>query len=253
MEYVELFRVRRSLIWHAGILAAIVICIMALGGNSAIHINGTSGTTTIAPGVSVPISALATIAGFFAAIYASSVGTSLNRESTTRDISWTKPLSRTLLALRYVLIDVAGVVIAFLIALIGTIAVLSYMHVTPVADAQAPAKLVLGAGVGVMWYGLLQLITCGFGPGARAMAGILWPVALVLEGLGELRGSLGAVIRALDVFNPLAYLNNIGSGPADQAEALLGQISYDTRGLMVWFLAAVFCALAIAIWPRREA
>jgi hypothetical protein len=253
MEYVELLRVRRSLLWHAGILIVIALAIVALGGDSSIHINGTTGTTNIAPGASFQISTLATIAGFFAAIYASSVGTSLNRESTTRDISWTKPLSRTLIALRFVLIDLAGVVVAFLIALAVLIAVLAYLHVTPVADAQAPAKLFLGAGVGVMWYGLVQLITCGFGSGARAMAGILWPVALALEGLGELRGSLGAVIRALDVFNPLAYLNNIGNGPADQAEALVGQISLATRGITVWFLAAVFCALAIAIWPRREA
>jgi hypothetical protein len=239
MEYVELLRVQRSLIWHAGILAVLVIGIIALGGHSAIHIAGTTGTTTIAPGVAVPISVLATIAAFFAAIYASSVGTSLNRESSTRDISWTKPLSRTLLALRFVLIDAAAVVVAFLIALAGVIAVLMYMHVTPVADAQTPEELLLGAGVGVMWYGLLQLMTCGFGPGARAMAGILWPVALLLEALGQLQGSIGAMIRAIDVVNPLAYLTNIGKGPADQA--------------LVWFFAAAFCALAIAIWPRREA
>jgi hypothetical protein len=253
MEYVELLRVRRSLIWHAGILAVLVIGIMALGGNSAIHINGTTGTTTIAPGVSVPIGALATVAAFLAAIYASSIGTSLNRESSTRDISWTKPLSRTLLALRFVLIDVVGVLIAFVVALAGAIAVLVYIHVTPVVDGQTPAQLVLAAGVGVMWYALLQLITCGFGSGARAMAGILWPVALVIEGLGELHGSLGAIIRAVDVFNPLAYLNNMSNGPSDQAEQFLAQMSFETRDLIVWLLAAVFCALAIAIWPRREA
>jgi hypothetical protein len=253
MEYVELLRVRRSLIWHTGILVLLVFGIMALGGNSAIHISGTTGTTTISPGVAVPISVLATIAAFFAAIYASSVGTSLNRESNTRDISWTKPISRTQLALRFVLIDLTGVVIAFALALAAIIAVLLYMHVTPVADAKAPSQLLLGAGVGVMWYALLELITCGFGPAARAMAGILWPVALALEGLGELHGNIGAVIRALDLFNPLAYLNNMASGAPDWAESVIGQIPFDTRGLMVWLLAAVFCALAVAIWPRREA
>ncbi len=122
MEYVELLRVRRSLIWNAGImLVLLVFGIMALGGNSAIHISGTTGTTTISPGVAVPISVLATIAAFFAAIYASSVGTSLNRESLTRDISWTKPISRTQLALRFVLIDLTGVVIAFALALAAII------------------------------------------------------------------------------------------------------------------------------------
>jgi hypothetical protein len=239
MEYVELLRVRRSLIWNAGIMLVVVIGILTLGNDSTIHING--GTTRIAAGVAIPVGVLATIGAFLAAIYASSIGTSLNRESLTRDISWTKPVSRTLLAIRFIGIDLAGVVIAYAVALILIYLALSYMHIAVAGDAHAPAQLLLGCGVGAMWYGLLQLLTCGFGNGARAMAGILWPIALVCQGLGSLGGTIGQTIRAIDVLNPLAYLNNIANAGA---EAALG---------IVWLFALVFCALAVVIWPRREA
>jgi hypothetical protein len=239
MEYVELLRVRRSLIWNAGILAVVVIGILALGSHSTIHVNG--GTTNLAAGASLPVSVLATIGALLAAIYASSIGTSLNRESTTRDISWTKPVSRTMLAIRFVCIDLAGVVIAFAFALILIYLALSYLQISVVGDSHSSGQLVLACGVGAMWYGLLQMVTCGFGPGGRAMAGILWPIALVCQGLAELGGTIGQIVRALDVLNPLSYLNNIAHAGG---EASVG---------IVWLFALVFCVLAVVIWPRREA
>ena len=239
MEYVEFLRVRRSLIWNAGIMLVVVIGILTLGNDSTINING--GTTRIAAGVAIPVGVLATIGAFLAAIYASSIGTSLNRESLTRDISWTKPVSRTVLAIRFIGIDLAGVVIAYAVALVLIYLALAYMHIAVAADAHAPAQLLLGCGVGAMWYGLLQLLTCGFGNGARAMAGILWPIALVCQGLASLGGTIGQTIRAIDVLNPLTYLSSIANAGA---EAALG---------IVWLFALVFCALAVVIWPRREA
>jgi hypothetical protein len=254
MEYVEFLRVRRSLLWHAGILAVIVLAIIALGQNTTVNINGTGGGTThLTAGLQLPIGVLATIGGFFGAIYASSLGTSLNRESLTRDLSWTKPLSRTLLAVRYMLVDVAGVVIGFAIAIVAALAVIVHLQMVPVIDASTPVQLVLGAGIGVMWYALLQLLTCAFPPGARVLAGILWPVAIVLEGLGDLRGTLGAVVRGLNVLNPLAYLNDMIGAKPDQAETMIRQIPLEVRALTVWLLALLFCAIAVAVWPRKEA
>lgn len=252
MEYVEYLRVRRSLLWHAGILLVLVIGIMALSHDTSVRINGDSGTAHLAAGIHIPVGALAAIAGFFAAIYASSAGTSLNRESLTRDLSWTKPLSRTLLAVHFMLVDAAGVVIAFAIAMAGALAIIVHLQMIPVVDADTAALLALDAGVGVMWYGLLQLLTCGFGPGARALAGILWPIALLLEGLGELPGNFGAIVRGLNVFNPLAYLNNL-SGHPNPANDLMRQMPYDMRALTVWLFAFLFCAIAVYVWPRREA
>ena len=253
MEYVEFLRVRRSLLWHAGILAVIVLAVIALGHDTSVHINGSTGSTQLGAGLRLPVGVLATIGGFFAAIYASSLGTSLNRESLTRDLSWTKPLSRTLLAVRFLLLDVAGIVIAFAIAIAGALAVILHLQMVPVVDAATPVQLVLGAGVGVMWYGLLQVLTCAFPPGARALAGILWPIALVLEGLGDLQGNFGAIVRGLNVINPLAYLNDMTGSHTDAAETMIRQIPLEVRTLTVWFCALVFCAIAVALWPRKEA
>lgn len=255
MEQVELWRVQRSLLWHAGIVAVIVLVILTLPQVGTVHVEGSGGSTNFAPGSGVPISLLATIAAFFAAIYASSIGTSLNRENATRDLSWTKPLSRTVLALRYVLIDLAGVVIAFAIAMAAAAAIATYMHFPPYFDAQAAEQIAVGIGIGAMWYGLLQVLTCVAPPGARSLAGILWPVALAVGGLSDvLPGSFGEIVRAINVLNPLRYMSSTSIHDAARAStSLQAPLPADERALIVWCFTLAFCALAIYLWPRKEA
>jgi hypothetical protein len=255
MEYVEFWRVRRSLLWHAGILAVIVVVILSLPQVGTVHVTGPGGSTNFAPGRGVPLSAIATIGAFFAAIYASSVGTSLNRENVTRDVSWTKPLSRTVLALRYVLIDLVGVAIAFALAIAAVAVVSSYMHFPVFFDRQAPVEIVLGVGIGTMWYGLVQVVTCIAPPGARSLAGILWPVAGVLTLLEHvLPGYLGAIVRAIDVLNPLNYMSSTSThGDTGTMMIQPGTLPSDERALIVWCLTLAFCVLAIIMWPRKEA
>jgi hypothetical protein len=255
MEQVELWRVQRSLLWHAGIVAVIVLVIIALPQVGTVHVEGPHGTTNFAPGSGLPVGVITTIAAFFAAIYASSVGTSFNRENSTLDISWTKPLPRTLLALRYVAIDLAGVVIAYVIAIAAVLAITSYMHFPPFFDAQAPLEIVLGAGVGAMWYGLLQVLTCIAPPAARSLAGILWPVALAVGGLSDvLPGSIGAILRAINLLNPLHYLSSTSvHDDAHASTSLQAPVPAGEGALIVWCFTLAFCALAIYLWPRKEA
>lgn len=247
MEFVEIWRVRRTLLWHAGIVAVIALIVLALPHAGTVRVNGSSG-------LAAPIGVLASIAAFLAAIFASSIGTSLNRESATRDLSWTKPISRTALAVRFVLVDVAGVVVAFLIAIAALAGISAYMGFAPYVDAAAPVQLVLGAGVAVMWYGLLQLLTCAFGSGARALAGILWPIAFAVGALSQLPGAIGAVMRALDVLNPLHYMSSASiEGGTGRAAVVPQVLPADERALLTWFFGLVFCAIAVCIWPRKEA
>lgn len=254
MEYVEFWRVRRSLLWHAGILAVIVVVIVSLPQVGTVHVTGPSGSTSFAPGQGAPLSVIAAMAAFFAAIYASSVGTSLNRENGMRDLSWTKPLTRTALALRYIILDLAGVVIAFAIALVALCSIAAYMHFPAYLDGPAPVQIALGIGVGAMWYGLLQVLTCVAPPGARSLAGILWPIAIAVGALSQLAGSFGAIMRVLDVANPLHYLSttSIGGGTHSATAAQAGLPS-DERLLIVWCFTLAFCALAVILWPRKEA
>lgn len=254
MEYVEFWRVRRALLWGSGGMAIIVLIILTLPQVGTVHVVGPGGSTNFASGIGAPVDALAGIAAFFAAIYASSVGTSLNRENATRDLSWTKPLPRSVLALRYILIDLCGIVIAFAVALAACLIVATYAHFPPFFDAQSPMQIALGVGVGAMWYGLLQVLTCVAPPGARSLAGILWPVALLVTGLSHIPGSIGAIMRALDVLNPLHYMSSTSvSGATGTATVLAGALPAGERAAIVWCFTLAFCALAVVLWPRKEA
>ena len=248
MIYVEYLRVRSSLVWHAGILALLVL-VLFFNHDSTVTVNGHRSITS---GLALSLGVLVPIATFFAAIYASSVGASLNRESSTRDISWTKPIPRTVLALQFVLLDLAGVTITFAIAMVAVVIVVMRVGAIPVVDASLVPQVLLGLGVAAMWYALIQVLTFWFGSGARAVGGILWPVALVALGVASIPGVYGAVARTFDVINPLAYISFSGNAASGHGESLW-TMPVESRTVIVWLFATVFCAIAVTMWPRKEA
>ena len=249
MEYVEFLRIRRSLAWHIGIIVVLGFVVMLVGGNEAsVNING---STRVMSGMQVPLGIIASIAAFYGAIFASSAGTSLNRENETREISWTKPIPRSVLALRYIAIDLAGVAIAYVAAIVVIMLVLLRLHITPFFDGDAPVQLALGLGVGVMWYALIAVITCTLPPGARSVSGVIWAAAFGIGALTQVPGAIGTVAGVLDILNPLSYMgkSSAAHGPFVAAQAAPAEI----RTLIVWCFTAVFCAIAVTIWPRAEA
>jgi hypothetical protein len=250
MAYVEFLRVRASLAWHAGILAVLTLIALYFGHVTDVDVDG---TTHLISGTPVPIWSLATIGMFFAAIFASSQGSSLNRENATRDLSWTKPIPRAVLALQYIAIDIAGIAIMFALTMLAVALVLTRLHMPPTADASMWTLLLLGAGVPVMWYALIQLLTFWFAPGARAVGGIIWPVALLLLGLTKINGPVGAIVRAIDVINPLAYMSGVNVDAHGSHQEAVTTLPLELRPLAVWLFAAVFCAIVIALWPKKEA
>jgi hypothetical protein len=250
MAYAEFLRARKSLAWHAAILAALTLAILYFAGDSHVHIDGSVSMTS---GMALPLSQLAPIGMFFAAIFASSQGASLNRENATRDISWTKPVPRSVLALQYIAIDVAVIVIAFVLTMLAVAIVLLRAHVTPVVDPEFATLMILGAGVAVMWYALIQLLTFWFPAGARSIAGIIWPVALLALGLARVHGPLGAVTRAIDVINPLAYMSGVQFSSNGTQQQAITTLPLELRPLAVWLFAALFCAIVVTLWPKKEA
>ena len=74
---------------------------------------------------------------------------------------WTKPIERGRLALEYVLLDFAAIVITFFsAAVLCVLAVASLGLLTRIAvDDRTIPTLVIGLGAAFMWYGLLQGIT----------------------------------------------------------------------------------------------
>jgi hypothetical protein len=250
MIYVEFLRARRSLTWHVGILAALTLMVLYFGHQTTINVNG---APSVMAGMPVPFGALAPIAMFFAAIYASSAGTSLNRENLTRDLSWTKPVSRAVIAVQFILVDLAAIALVYALSLAAVLAVLWRLHLVPVAGPTLVPELSLGLGVALMWYALIQVLTCALGSGARAISGILWPVAFVALGVAKVPGTLGLIARAVDVINPLAYMTGMTGDSNGVHQTALWQFPVETRTLIVWVFAALFCAVAVTLWPRKEA
>ncbi len=249
MAYVEYLRARTSLGWHLLILAAIVALGLYFGGATFI-VNDVHKPFA---GTRVPLGALVPIAMFFAAIFASGVGSSLNLENQTRDLSWTKPMSRTLVAIQYQAIDVAAIAIEFTLALLGTVLVLSRLQGVPIVDETFVPQIVLGLGVAVMWFGLVQMLTAWVPRRVPQVGGILWPVSLLLIALAKAPGPLGALSRGIDLFNPLAYMSGVSYHSSTGPEDAISTLSLDERLIAVWLLAVVFCAVAVYLWPRREA
>jgi hypothetical protein len=252
MELVELLRVRASLMWHVGILLLIGLSSALIGNHAEVQLIGPGETTNLQRGMTVPFEVIAPLAMLFAAIFASSAGTSLNRENATRELSWTKPISRTILALRYIAIDVAAVMLMFALTVAVTLVVLAFLHVTLLTDAQVGADFVLALGASVMWYALVQVLTFWLGSGGRSVGGILWPVSFVLTGLAHLSGPAGTIARTIDLVNPLAYISGVTySSDGSRVNSAFGG-PVELKIAAVWLFAAAFCAIAIAVWPRKE-
>jgi hypothetical protein len=254
MVYVEFLRVRRTLKWHLGILAVATLLALYFGHNTTVNINGHS---ELFSGMSVPPGELSVIAAFFAmvfaSIYASSLGSSLNRENPMRDISWTKPISRSRLALQYIVTDIAAIALVFALTMVAVFVGILRLQLVPDLETGSIPYIALGLGVAVMWYALIQLLTFWLPPSARSAGGILWPVAFVAIALTKVPGPLGEAARALDVINPIAYMDGMISDSSGARQASLWQLPVEDRALIVWLFAALFCAIVIALWPKKEA
>jgi hypothetical protein len=85
------------------------------------------------------------------------------------------------------------------------------------------------------------------------VGGILWPVALLSLGLADLHNIVGTLARAVDVVNPLAYMNGVTFSSHGAVVQSFWHLPVDEGAVIVWGFSIVFCALAIVLWIRREA
>jgi hypothetical protein len=253
MEYAEFLRVRRSLAWYAGILAALALAALALGHQLKIDVQNGDGSTLYNSRMALPLGALAPIGMFYAAIYGSSAGGSLNREYWLHDIAWTKPIARTVLALRYVLIDLAALTVLYALTIVATIAIAARFGIPMFADASLVAELVLGLCVAAMWYGLVQVLTFWLPRSSLSIGGILWPVALLMIALRNVPGPAGMLAHAIDVINPLAYQDGVTIDASGAHADAVWQAPAPILASETALFAVLFCGIAIAFWPRREA
>jgi hypothetical protein len=249
MELVEIWRVRQVVLWHLGLTVLVVVALALFAGHANIQIddNEVGGRHAAALGD------LLFMAMAVSTVAASWIGLGLNRDRAQLELLFTRPTPRALLALRFVGIDLAALGIVFAVTL-AAVCFLTVAVAHPiVTDENTLGLAFLHTGVVAMWYGLLLVVTAGLEGRGAMIAGLMWPIALILLPLGMARsGFLHAVALVLDVFNPFAYVNTNSTAAGNLVTSGVWQVALPLRALEVWLLAAAFCALAIWIWRRRE-
>ena len=252
MELVEYWRARRALIWYLVVLVVGALFTVAFSGHANVNVD-VNDKQVVFPRV-VPLSVLMSVAMFFTAILASWVGLALNRENATRELTWTRPIPRAALALRFIGIDAAALAIAYA-ATVAVLWLVVGLQVRVVVEPRIPVVLFMASGVIAMWYALVLILSAGVRGHGGAIAGLLWPAALIVLAVGSSpsRGFIHDAAVVLNVFNPFAYLGHIGrSAPDGTPVPLLWPLDESMRALIVWCFAAAFTAAAVTIWRRRE-
>ncbi len=247
MEYVELMRVRRGLIvFSVACLCFFLVVTLVLHGHGGFHINiglDKSGTSL---GDFIVAAAVGTL--FLATFFAGH----LAAETPTLSLLWTKPVSRAVLAWRYVAIDaialVAGTVIGT-VTLVALVAGLGEANRLRLDAAVLPA-FALSVGAPLAWYGLCLLATARFDrDAANAVIALSWPVFVLVFMLPiiALPPAAHAFAVVLNHLDPISYLS--GSDHRD-----LGLIAAPTgaRAAAVWAIAVVSIAIATRLWTTRE-
>jgi hypothetical protein len=248
MILVEVLRLRWWTMWWAAIVLVGGTVIAGLVSHATVDVNNSH-----LSGAAFPASVLGPIAMFLTMIFATSAGLSLNREGQTIALSWTKPVPRAVVALRIMAVDVVALAIMFVFAWVVTFCVVVAAHGTIVDAPATVSTTILAFGVALMWYALCEALTAGLGAGGRSVVGFLWPVALLLSGLGGFGGVAGAIIHVLNVFNPLAYLRSITVSSGASTTNAFWDVSPATGALATLVLSVVLCAVAIGLWMRQEA
>ncbi|HEV2740471.1 MAG TPA: hypothetical protein VGU66_18065 [Candidatus Elarobacter sp.] len=247
MEYVEILRTRRILIWYTAIIVAGLV-ITAISFYAGHGHNGNSGN--------LPFSMLAAGAGIGALLIATLVAPGLSAEAAnTTALIWTRPAPRDEVAARFVGIDVAAIVIGYVILLVAMVTGVAILGAFPIITFDAPAVLrsaSLAVGGALMWYAVISVAAARL-PGRGALiAGLAWGVFPILAGLYHAHSFpiwLHDVIYALNFLNPMAWLG----GTTPQGNSSIIPLSVWGRVLGECAIAVALAVASVRLWSTREA
>ena len=273
MEYVEFLRVRRVFTIFALFVAVIMLLVIAdivftwiqggsissfgLSTHDTSHRNH-SNLFTYSATSRVPLSILLGIASYMAIVVATQFASSLNKENDGLDYVFVKPVRRELMAMRFIAIDIGGILAIFAFTFAAELVPLALLHAVDriVIDARAIWICGLGLGVAFMWYGVLQAVTASYRGKGGTIVAFSWGIFVALAGLGYV-SALGpivlGVVHVLNFVNPIAYFSGIVShvGTFD-IDSVLG-IPIVARVPIVWAIAFLSLAIAAISWKRVEA
>jgi hypothetical protein len=248
MEYVEILRARRVLIWYAvAVVATAALNLLSLHG----HVTVQSSDMDIHG--KIPLAAILVGSAFVAFILASCVAPGLSNEGNTTAISWTRPMPRWVIALRYVAVDVSAIALGYAMCVATVLGILAFYGLgrAIAIDSYIPDGLALALGTVVMWYGLLVAASARF-PGRGGMiAGLSWGAVFVLAVLGQLPlpWLIHDLVVALNYLNPAEYINGAANSHANHVVALTGV----WREIVPWCIGIAGIVAGIRLWSTREA
>jgi hypothetical protein len=265
MFYKEFLRVRGALVVYS-IVLAILLCIstlitvstskvdLSIGGGAAQAATVTH--ATIDNGAT-PWLVLLAMAGFSAAIMATVLGSSLAQENDHLEVACTKPCSRTAYATGVIAIDLAGILIALIIALAvafsGFFVIAAKTGAHLITEPDAVSNIARFLLFPLAWYAVIAGVSAGMRGRAGVVQGLIWPVAMFMLVLRQvpLGGIWHGIFVALNVINPLIYISYqskadvviVGAGPAHVLLSTLILVAFVVAG---WFAATTQ-------WRRVEA
>jgi hypothetical protein len=197
-----------------------------------------------------------------ALIVATILGAPFARENDGHlEISLTKPVSRELLSLQIIGVDVAAIVAAFaggIIFALAVTAIFAFPRIT--FDGHDAFAFAAGIAAPVAWYAMLTAATASIKRGYGAILGFAWPVAAIVVGLSLIRPEGNAMLRvvqtvawALSFIDPVAYMH-FGGREVVTVDGQ-GVVNYSDafKLVMLVVLAVFYGTLAIAQWRRVEA
>ncbi len=247
MEYVEILRARRILTWYTSLIIAglIITAISFYAGHGHNQNNGT-----------MPFSMLAAGAGIAALIIATLVAPGLSTEAAnTTALIWTRPAARDAIAARFIGIDVAAILIGYvimLVAMIVGIAILGGLPVLTFEPAPILRSVALAVGGALMWYAAISVVAARLPGRGPLIAGLSWGVFPVLAGLVYAPNFpfwLHDVIYVLDYLNPMAWMG----GMTAHGNSSIIPLSVWGRVLGEFAIAIALAVTSVRLWSTGEA
>lgn len=247
MSTLALLRTRR-------LLSVYLLGIAFVAGVLAIALHSRSKLTIVvasSPG-GIAISTLALIATVGPLILASVVGPRLAFETPSLAFAFTKPASRTAVAIRYIFADIVGLAVAavvtlcMLVVIVASLGLASRLRI----DDQVLGALLLMFTSATAWYGVVAVASARVDARRGATIGTLsWPLFLAVAVLANtsIPGPIRSSLLALNLLNPIAYLSGTG------LSAISGDLTpYLIRAASLFLLTVITISAATALWVARD-
>jgi hypothetical protein len=216
----------------------------------------------------VPIVFYAAFGVLVGLIVATLLGAPLARENDGHlEVALLRPVSRTRFALGAIGADLAGIVLAMLMAVVAMAIVQSFMEMPRfTADASDLLTITMAFIGPFAWYAMLLAATSSLSRGYGAILGLSWPVAIFVMAFGDINwgaSPLGQIIHAifwpLSRIDPLTYMgidtSNSGTSTATsvQMHTSSGGMISGAHLSVLALLFVIYLIAAVLQWRRVEA